>query len=95
MPVKPITEEETPGRITQERIHVKLPDWPPHHGRVIQIMPGHKVPVDPEGNEVPIVWAESMELEPNEAHTLFAAKDEGHPAFRKVRTTVAPSPKKP
>ena len=90
MPVAPIPEEELPGRVTNERIHVALPDRPPHHGRVIQVMPGHKVPVDVDGKECPIVWAESMGMSVDEAHAAFFAK-----APSKVRTIIQPSPKKP
>ena len=93
MPANIITEEQAPGKTARERVHVALPDWAPHHGRIIQVMPGRKIPVDPEGNQCPIVWSESMGIGIEEAHAqYFAAKEEAAQA-KKVRTAHVPGPK--
>lgn len=103
--IGPVDLEELNWPTAHERMHVQLPAAEPHHGRVIQVMPGAKIPVGPDGKPCATVWSESKGTKPEDvadAHAkhfgdeeYFAQKED--PAAkargRNVRTAVAPGPK--
>lgn len=101
----PVNLEDLNWPTARERMHVQLPEEEPHHGRVIQIMPGAKIPIGPDGKPCKTVWSESDGTKPTDvadAHAKFFNDDEyfrqkddpgAKQVARTVRTTVAPGPR--